>query len=117
MAPFLPDPMTGKPFDPDGKPCRLEAVLRGWEPLYPPQTTENRAILVIRTTYARDKKAFLRAGMTTDSVGRLLEGEPPTTEELLQLQEALKMPLEQVVRLFPRQQQLRSRSPQQNGKG
>lgn len=90
LAPFLPDPKTGAPFDPNGHPCRLEAVLRGWEPLRPEKEVKHPAIAIITDAYRRDKAAFEQAGLTRASMNRLLQGEYPSVGELLQLQEALR---------------------------
>lgn len=106
LAPHLPDPLTGKPFEPTARPCRLEAVARGWEPLHPPKPqakgrkSKHSAIVLIQSAYAKAPDAFAKSGLSRESLDRLLTGDRPTVEEAFRLAEALNVPMEKLFDLY-----------------
>lgn len=104
IAAVIPDPMTGEPFDPEGRPCRLEAVCRGWELLRPrpkkAKAPANPAVTLIKAAYNKNMSAFVKAGLSPEAMDRILAGDRPSIGELLQLQEALSLDFERLLDLY-----------------
>lgn len=112
MAPHLIDPSTQQPFDPQGQPCRLEKIVRGWEDLHPVKPKKRsrrldvphaRAVAYIVQAANRDPQAFAAAKLPVDGEDfrRLTAGELPSTWLLLsRLQTALQIELEELTDLY-----------------
>lgn len=105
IAAVIPDPLTGESFDPEGRPCRLEAVARGWESLFPKTASKkaeqtNPTIALIQSAYKKNKQRFVRSGISEEALSRILAGDRPSIGELLQLAEALNINLEKMLELY-----------------
>lgn len=122
LAAAIPDPATSRPFDPEGQPCRLEAVVRGWEPLWKPETRWKpiakehpyaKIIEIIRAKHDLDPSAFSANGITAGVLDRLCNGDRPTLEELYMLQPALGIPFQELFQLYG----IDPKKPLPNGNG
>lgn len=113
LAKFIPDPLTGRPFDMTERPVRLERIARGWEELKPSGAKKSppslidvpnaKAVAYISQAANKNPQAFAKAGLPVDGpeFTRLLSGEFPSFPVLGKLQIALKFKgLEELTDLY-----------------